>query len=234
VFDGLTRRRPHNIRRDGPPGGIVELHLPLALLTELQTGDPQAHGEWARVIVDIGVQYARRGDQLRDLDANPEARLPGSALRRHTEIRDRTCTFLGCRRRAHTTQQDHTHDYHLGGATVPSNLGPLCPHDHQVKHLGGWRVEQRDPGSFVWRSPLGGVYRTTGEPFLPTMPLPVPADPGPDRDEVFNLEVAGPILCHSAVARAPRQPFGQQLERQSKQQRGRPPARGDPDDPAPF
>ncbi len=223
VFDGITRRRPQAAHREGAPGGIVELHVPLSLLTELLAADRLAHhSEWTDLITDIGTQYTRGDQQRRDLDAHPGARLPGAALRRHTEIRDRTCVFVGCRRRAHSAQQDHTHDHHQGGATHRANLGPLCPHDHQVKHLGGWRVEQPEPGSFTWHSPLGGVYRTTGEPFLPLMPDPVPAETaltaGPDRDEVRLDEPIGPILRRPAPARPPQ----------------RPPTRGEPDDPPPF
>jgi hypothetical protein len=227
VFDGITRRRPHGTRRDGPPGGIVELQVPLTLLTELLADDMPAQREWTDLITDIAAQHAGGANQYRDLDAHPDARLPGAALRRHTEIRDRTCTFRGCRRRAHSTEQDHTHDYHLGGPTVRINIGPLCPHDHKVKHLGGWRVEQPEPGTFTWHSPLGGVYRTNGEPFLPLMPDPAPADPGPRAgpghdeihiDEVHLDEPIGPILRRPPAACPPR----------------RPPPRDSPDDPPPF
>jgi hypothetical protein len=158
---GVRRHHPpptHHIRRDGPPGGIVELHIPLTLLTDLQPGGPLASGHWADLIADITTQYALADDQRLDLDTHPDARHPSAALRRHTEIRDRTCTFTACRRRAHTAEHDHTRDYHHGGTTTQINIGPLCPHDHQVKHLGGWQVTQPEPGVFVWRSPLGGEY----------------------------------------------------------------------------
>jgi hypothetical protein len=58
----------------------------------------------------------------------------------------------------------------VGLATLLGLLGALCPHAHRVKHRGGWRVEQPEPGTFVWRSPLGGEYRTTAEQLLPLMP----------------------------------------------------------------
>jgi len=32
---------------------------------------------------------------------------------------------------------------------------PLCRHDHGLKHAGGWRLGQSEPGNFVWTSPLG-------------------------------------------------------------------------------
>ena len=100
LFDGLTRRRPTGLAATGPRGGIVELHIPAALLAELtsdaRTAEP-AVARWAGVLADIARQYGDR-DQ-RDLDAHPGDRLPRAALRRHTQIRDRTCVGIGCRHR---------------------------------------------------------------------------------------------------------------------------------------
>lgn len=171
VFDGITRRRPRHILRAGPPGGIVELHIPLTLLGELLPGGARPADEnWTGLIADIAAQHSLTDDRRVALDSYPAARLPRAALRRHTEIRDGTCIFVGCRRRAHAADQDHSRDHQHGGPTTPANLGPLCPHDHRVKHRGGWRVQQPEPGTFVWRSPLGGEYLSSGEPVLPLMP----------------------------------------------------------------
>ena len=201
VAEGITRRRPPGIRRDGPPGGIVEMHVPSTLLTELltevttntSTGTDTSVREWAGVIEDIAFQYARRDSRLADLDSRPTDRLPAAALRRHTEIRDRTCVFTGCRHRARSADQDHTHDHNAGGATVRTNLGPVCRHDHRVKHAGGWQVSQPEPGDFRWRSPLGGEYRTRGE-FLQPMPQPCPAKKVIPRPESTPTANDGAIL----------------------------------------
>jgi len=177
ITEGVTRRRPLSVRQaGGPPGGIVELHVPATLLREMVDGEVEPGEEWAGVIADIARQCARRHEHLRDLDARPGDRLPAAALRRHTEIRDRTCTHPCCRRRAHASDQDHTHDHGRGGTTVRVNLGPTCAHDHDVKHGAGWLVEQPEPGTFVWRSPLGGEYRSRGEFLHPRMPSPALAE----------------------------------------------------------
>ncbi len=180
LSEGQTRRRPTRTRDEregdragpGPRGGIVELHVPEALLTRL-TADPAAAGPWAFVVADIAAQHAARDQHHADLDRHPHDRLPRPALRRHTEIRDRTCAHPCCRRRAHACQQDHTVDWAKGGATVRINIGPACPHDHAVKHEGGWWLEQPRPGLFIWHSPLGGRYPSRGEFLDP--PLPPPA-----------------------------------------------------------
>lgn len=207
LSEGVTRRRPgsvggHPVRRDGPPGGIVEIHVPAPLLHQLQ-GD--GAGEWAGVVADIATRHARRDDHLADLDAHPARRFPTAALRRHTEIRDRTCVFPGCRRRAHASHTDHTRDHARGGATVAANTGPACAHDHDVKHGGGWRLDQPEPGTFVWRSPLGGQYRTGGGFLLPELPEPHPVDLGPHFDRPTR-RVLGPILQSRRRVEPPRPP----------------------------
>lgn len=222
LSEGLTRRRPRRVGplpfpldRRGPAGGIVEIHIPAVLLDEL-LDRPTVSGDWAEVIADVAAQHARRDQHIADLDARPADRFPTAALRRHTEIRDRTCRFPGCRRRARATEADHTRDHAAGGDTVTANTGPLCGHDHDVKHRGGWRVDQPDPGVFVWHSPLGGVYRTRGELLLPQLPDPCPVDPcpvdlGPGFDRPTDT-VDGPILQPYRPVARPRPPPAPPIE----------------------
>jgi len=197
LFDGLTRRRPTGPATTGPAttgpattgpattgprGGIVELHIPATLLAELTSGGRTAEAAvapWAGVLADIAHQYNQY--DRRDLDAHPDDRLPRAALRRHTQIRDRTCVGVGCRHRPTRCDQDHTTEYQHGGQTVAADLGPLCRHDHVLKDRG-WTLEQPRPGTFVWTSPLGGRYEVQPEPVLPPLPdaCPAPDDPGHD------------------------------------------------------
>lgn len=158
-----------------PPcrGGIVELHLPAALLTEL-AADPQACGEWATVVADIAAQYTQADWPARS-SQDPAARFAGAALRHHVQIRDRSCVYLGCRASARGADLDHTHDHAHGGPTTDDNSGPLCRHDHQLKTVGRWRLRQSEPGHFTWLSPLGRKYRTQPPPILdPILQRPPP------------------------------------------------------------
>jgi hypothetical protein len=122
-----------------------------------------------------------------------------------------------CRHPARTGHIDHSRAHAAGGATVRINLGPLCPHDHQVKHGAGWTVEQPEPGLFLWSSPLGGRYVTRGEFLTPELPGPAPAEPEPWPD-VPARTIQGPIL-RRPPPRAPPEPAA--------------PVRGYPDEP-PF
>ena len=121
---------------------------------------------------------ARRDELRAALDEQPDDRMPHLALRRHVEIRDRTCSFPGCRRSACKAQQDHTQEHQHGGPSVSDNLGPLCPLHHTIKTAGRWRLSQPAPGIFRWQSPLQRVYSARGEPVCPPVPgaLPEPVD----------------------------------------------------------
>ena len=197
LFDGTTRRRPEGLLTTGPAGGIVEMHVSAKRLAELiaegRSPEPTV-ARWAGVLADIAGQYGAR--DRRDLDAHPDDRLPRTALRRHTQIRDRTCVGVGCRRRPARCDQDHTIEYQHGGPTIAADLAPLCRHDHLLKGQGGWTLQQRSPGTFVWTSPLGGRYEVRPEPILPQPPGTCPgpdvhchddsAPPGPDMFTVWR------------------------------------------------
>ncbi len=201
MLAGITRHRPPTTAPPGelPPcrGGIVELQLPATLLTELAT-DSDACGLWAAVIADLAVQYTRyiQGG-CRGLDAqDTTARFAGAALRRHVQIRDRSCVYPGCRASAHSADLDHTVDHTDGGPTTSNNSGPLCRHDHRLKHAGQWRLHQPESGHFTWTSPLGRTYRTQPPPIIDDLPDPLPRlddldhppVPTPEDDETPILE----------------------------------------------
>jgi hypothetical protein len=181
VHGGLVRRRPWRAS-DGAPcrGGVVEIHESAALLAELERSADLPTG-WRAVVDDMARQYASRDHDARLLDARPRSRFARAALRRHVQMRDRTCVAPGCRRPARKADQDHTLEHRYGGRSIRANVGPLCDFHHAMKHEGGWELQQPEPGRFRWRSPLGQIYCTRGEPIAPDLPDPVPrADDGED------------------------------------------------------
>jgi hypothetical protein len=101
------------------------------------------------------------------LAADADTYRPPAVLARHVELRDQTCVFLGCPRRAVQCHLDHSKRY-PDGCTCDRNLGPLCEHHHIFKHaledaLG--HLKQPEPGTFVWTMPTGHVY-TRGQPAI--------------------------------------------------------------------
>jgi uncharacterized protein DUF222 len=121
------------------------------------------HDFWRRIVTDpltgTVVEVSRR---------NP----PGS-LREYVNTRTPTCVGVGCHRPAETCEADHTRDYALGGVTAEANLGPTCRHHNLMKLNGGWRLEQPEPGSFVWTTPAGLRYEVPVEPVVEPTPDPV-------------------------------------------------------------
>ncbi|MBV9792824.1 MAG: HNH endonuclease [Actinobacteria bacterium] len=91
--------------------------------------------------------------------ASPHYRPPPS-LWHLIQMRNTSCTAPGCRMPAAVCDDDHTTPFDQGGRTCECNLGPLCRHHHRVKQAHGWRLEQPEPGVFVWGTPSGRRYIT--------------------------------------------------------------------------
>ncbi|MGH3692496.1 MAG: DUF222 domain-containing protein [Pseudonocardiaceae bacterium] len=199
LLGGITRRRPHTAALAGEllpcRGGIVELQLPVALLTEL-AADPGACGDWVGIVTDLAAQYTQhiQGGVWGPGAQDPAARFAGAALRRHVQIRDRYCVYPGCRASARSADLDHTVDHTYGGPTVDSNSGPLCRHDHQLKTAGRWRLHQPAAGHFTWVSPLGRRYHTQPPPIIHDLPEPRPRPHEPDYPPVAAPDDDTPIL----------------------------------------
>lgn len=216
ILGGITRRRPSAPEGNGPDsdsgvglpsasqqraplrGGIVELHVPATLLADL-AARIEAHGPWAAVISDLAAQYRTfTTDTPQDAGKagrqDPFARFAGAALRRHVQIRDRFCVYLGCRCSARQADLDHTIDYSHGGKTIRINTGPLCRHDHRLKHEGGWQLRQPEPGHFIWISPLGREYHTRPQPITNDLPDPLPGPDYPDDPPPVDPNEDRPIM----------------------------------------
>lgn len=109
-------------------------------------------GTWRRVVTDPLSGAV--------LDVGRTRYRPPADLAEHVRVRDRQCARPGCSARAASCDLDHTIEFtRYDGTTAHTNLGPLCPRDHQIKTDGGFTVTQPSPGVFVWRTPTGHLYR---------------------------------------------------------------------------
>lgn len=88
---------------------------------------------------------------------------PPPSLWHLVQVRNPRCTAPGCRMPAARCDDDHTLAFEKGGRTCECNLGPLCRHHHRVKQSRGWRLEQPEPGIYVWVTPAGWQYITGPE-----------------------------------------------------------------------
>jgi hypothetical protein len=205
---GTTRARPTDTpTRIAACRATVELAVSLATLRALAE-QPTELGAWAPVVTDLLQQLDR---DTADQDCDTLRRSPGAALRRYLQARDRSCIMIGCRAPACTADQDHTRDHGHGGTTTDGNLGSACRHHHRLKHEGGWRLHQLQPGHFHWTSRLGQSYHRPPPPILEPLP-----DPLPDRPPV-------PLLLPIDADWE-----GSQIWAQSPEPKSEPPPRSEP------
>ncbi len=124
------------------------LQIPAAVLGGL-ISDSDALGGWRPMITDLGRQYASGQEPT---DSDPTRRVPGAVLRRYLQIRDRRCIMIGCRSppAAPTLTTQGTTPAAEPPPSAIRNPGHACRHDHRVKHDGGWRLDQSEPGQFRW------------------------------------------------------------------------------------
>ncbi|PZS38174.1 MAG: hypothetical protein DLM62_15165 [Pseudonocardiales bacterium] len=194
---GLTQVRPTGApTRIASCRAIVELQIPAAMLRALSE-DPTGLGVWGEVLTDLTRQLNDATSGGDCFVGDSHRRIPGAALRRYLQTRDRSCVMIGCRAPARTTDQDHTRDHNHGGPTTEDNLGAACRHDHRLKHEGGWRLHQPQAGHFHWTSRLGHTYHRPPPPILeplpdpvacdqPLMPLLVPSDTNWEESEIWE------------------------------------------------
>ena len=96
------------------------------------------------------------------IDVGRTRYVPTEALRALIHVRDVTCRFPGCRRRADGCQIDHAVGWDDGGATSRDNVGALCTRHHQLKTHAAWRITGSNAdGSCTWTSPHGRAYHHT-------------------------------------------------------------------------
>lgn len=100
------------------------------------------------------------GQDVHDADG-PGPYEPSDRLRRSLQVRDRRCVFPGCNRPARACELDHSRRY-PDGPTCSCNLGHLCVHHHQLKHLAtGWILDNHGEGRFTWTTPTGMTFDVT-------------------------------------------------------------------------
>jgi hypothetical protein len=141
-----------------------------------------AGGIWRRLLTDPATGAL--------LDYGRTTYQPPADLRDHVITRDGTCIFPVCAQPAHRCQLDHTTGYPDGPAAA-ANLGPPCAPHHDLKTRLLWRLDQPEPGRFVWTTPAGKSYirepaavgpiTTDNNPRQP--PEPPNEDHDPDRPD---------------------------------------------------
>ena len=170
VFLDLLEGRAHH----GGKGATVDLRVDLATLARMADtpGDLAGFGP---VVADIARQVA---DQQPDAEwrfvvTHPDTGRPvangttarrGTASQRRTaQQRDLTCIFPGCRAPATECDLDHRTPWSETQRTRTDDLAAGCRYDHwTIRHQLGWRHIPLPGGDYLWTSPLGHRYTTSG------------------------------------------------------------------------
>lgn len=101
-----------------------------------------------------GVDHEHDGHALDDYR-------PSADDRERVALRDRSCVFPYCTRRADRCDCDHIVPHARGGPTCPCNLAPSCRHHHRLKTHAGWRYTMIEPGVYLWLDRHGQRFLRT-------------------------------------------------------------------------
>ncbi|MCF6377363.1 HNH endonuclease [Nocardioides KLBMP 9356] len=164
------------------PTGRMEGRQRLLLLDQLKTwcGDSRTKIT-VKPVVDLNAQLSAPGYDIPD------------RIREPVILRDQTCVFPWCTRRARRCDLDHVipfdHDAEAEGRPQPGptttwNLAPLCRHHHRLKTHTAWRYDMTANGVFEWTSPHGHRYRRDHTGTIPIHPGESVGDPAESTGEL--------------------------------------------------
>ncbi len=110
-----------------------------------------------------------RSDPVRSVDLHTDRYAVPARLKRFLEIRDRTCVFPGCPRRADQCDKDHVLPWPRG-STSEGNLVDECEPHHKGKH-NYFTVTRLSDGTVRWTLPCGLSFDRPPRPVLDSWPF---------------------------------------------------------------
>ena len=113
-------------------------------------------------------------------------------LKTWLRLRDETCRFPGCSRRAARCDIDHVVPWHRGGATDHDNLVHLCRRHHRLKHETGWTLERLDARAPTGRGDPGPGPGDTTDAAPGAAPRGTPRDPASEGSRSSDQPHATP------------------------------------------
>jgi hypothetical protein len=132
---------------------------------------------WSAMALADAMQRMRTAP-VRTVDLSTDRYQVPVRLKRHLVLRDRTCVFPGCARRAVLCDKDHLVAWPRG-RTSECNLANECEHHHQAKH-DRFRVQRLPDGTFRWTTPAGHTYDRPPRPVLDNFRYARPPDIEPE------------------------------------------------------
>jgi hypothetical protein len=173
-------------------GRTVEVHLTIPATSAVGADDQPGEVDGLPVTAQAAREMFAEATRWRWVSTDPTtgavvdvttARYtPPAMLRTLVKVRDRTCRFPGCTRRARYCDVDHRVPWPLG-PTCDSNCHCLCRRHHRAKHEAGWNIEVLGLGHYRWTSPTGRTHTVEPEPVVePPRKPPPPTTSPPDDD----------------------------------------------------
>jgi hypothetical protein len=124
---------------------------------------PQPFAPWSEQAFAKALARVRT-DPVRTLDLSTDQYAVPARLKRFLVLRDRTCVFPGCPRRADQCDKDHRLPWPRGSTSEP-NLDNKCEPHHHAKH-DCFPVEALPDGTVRWTTPTGHSYDRPPRPVL--------------------------------------------------------------------
>lgn len=112
----------------------------------LEGGGTISAAEARKLACDCAVIPAVLGTDSEPMDLGRSKRLITTGLRRRLTMRDRGCTFPGCRSTAKHCDGHHIVYWILGGPTDLGNLTLLCERHHRLIHNSDWEIRMGTDG----------------------------------------------------------------------------------------
>ena len=123
--------------------------------SEYATGQPLSPSSARRIACDAAVSRVLTSGRSEPIDVGRRTPVVPPVTRRALVIRDRHCTFPGCRRAEEWCEAHHVHHWADGGPTALSNLILLCRSHHRSIHQPGGFGVKMDGGKPLFFRPDG-------------------------------------------------------------------------------
>ena len=144
IWPKLAPSDPDGVGVEVPGIGVIPVPLVLSMAADLGVSI-------TRMLIDpeTGTTLETKATRYR----------PPAGIARFVRLRDGSCRFPNCTRRAERCDLDHVVPW-PAGPTEARNLICLCRHHHRMKHATAWRAELLEDGRVRWRDPFGQEWVT--------------------------------------------------------------------------
>ena len=144
IWPTLAPNDPDGVGIEVPGIGVIPVPLVLSMAADLGVSI-------TRMLIDPGTGTT--------VETKATGYRPPAGIARFVRLRDGTCRFPNCSRRAERCDIDHIQPW-PAGPTQARNLICLCRHHHRLKHTSAWRPELLEDGRVTWTDPFGNQWVT--------------------------------------------------------------------------